>query len=213
MYIPTLIKRLTMILSVFKSIKHRLLIISLLPTLIISTFLFQLLLQENENVYDANYSLEAVTLFNALDNVAHNFAVERGLTAGFIASKGRSGKDKLLSQRQKSDQAEQILRSFTPLYLDKQLINALLSDIIQQLNYKSTIRSQVDNLSIQNSPFIYYSTLNQLSLDSISIIIGNIDDQFIRNEMLGLSALLQVKEEAGKVRGALNGAFAGKRSS
>lgn len=76
MYIPTLIKRLTMILSVFKSIKHRLLIISLLPTLIISTFLFQLLLQENENVYDANYSLEAVTLFNALDNVAHNFAVE-----------------------------------------------------------------------------------------------------------------------------------------
>lgn len=213
MYIPTLIKRLTMILSVFKSIKYRLLIISLLPTLIISTFLFQLLLQENENVYDANYSLEAVTLFNALDNVAHNFAVERGLTAGFIASKGRSGKDKLLSQRQKSDQAEQILRSFTPLYLDKQLINALLSDIIQQLNHKSTIRSQVDNLSIQDSPFIYYSTLNQLSLDSISIIIGNIDDQFIRNEMLGLSALLQVKEEAGKVRGALNGAFAGKRSS
>ncbi|CED70761.1 methyl-accepting chemotaxis protein [Aliivibrio wodanis] len=200
-------------LSILKSIKNRLLIISLLPTLIISAFLVQLLNQENNNVYDANLSLEAVNLFNTLDNVAHNFAVERGLTAGFLASKGQSGKDKLNTQRRKSDSAEQELRNFSAKYLDKGMINTLLSDVIQQLNNKSTIRSQVDNLRIKNSPFVYYSTLNQLSLDSISVIIGNINASDLRNEMLGLSALLQVKEEAGKVRGALNGAFAGKKSS
>jgi len=200
-------------LSILKSIKYRLLIISLLPTLIISAFLVQLLNQENNNVYDANFSLEAVILFNTLDNVAHNFAVERGLTAGFLASKGQSGKDKLNTQRKKSDSAEQELRNFSAEYLDKGMINTLLSDVIQQLNNKSTIRSQVDNLQIKNSPFVYYSTLNQLSLDSISVIIGNINSSDLRNEMLGLSALLQVKEEAGKVRGALNGAFAGKKSS
>jgi hypothetical protein len=58
-------------------------------------------MQENKNVYNANYSLEAVSLFNALDNVAHNFAIERGLTAGFIASEGLSGKEKLIQQRKK----------------------------------------------------------------------------------------------------------------
>ncbi|MGF1901877.1 methyl-accepting chemotaxis protein [Aliivibrio sifiae] len=202
-----------MTLSVFKSIKLRLLIISLLPTLIISVFLIQLLIQENKNVYNANYSLEAVSLFNALDNVAHNFAVERGLTAGFVASKGQSGKDKLIQQRKKSDLAERNLRNFNAVYLDKNMVSTLLSDISSQLNNKPSIRIQVDNLQITTSPFVYYSTLNQLSLDSISVIIGNINSQDLRSEMLGLSALLQVKEEAGKVRGALNGAFAGKKSS
>ncbi len=202
-----------MTLSVFKSIKLRLLIISLLPTLIISVFLIQLLIQENKNVYNANYSLEAVSLFNALDNVAHNFAVERGLTAGFVASKGQSGKDKLIQQRKKSDLAERNLRNFNAVYLDKNMVSTLLSDISSQLNNKPSIRIQVDNLQITTSPFVYYSTLNQLSLDSISVIIGNINSQNLRSEMLGLSALLQVKEEAGKVRGALNGAFAGKKSS
>ncbi|GLR75547.1 methyl-accepting chemotaxis protein [Aliivibrio sifiae] len=202
-----------MTLSVFKSIKLRLLIISLLPTLIISVFLIQLLIQENKNVYNANYSLEAVSLFNALDNVAHNFAVERGLTAGFVASKGQSGKDKLIQQRKKSDLAERNLRNFNAVYLDKNMVSTLLSDISSQLNNKPSIRTQVDNLQITTSPFVYYSTLNQLSLDSISVIIGNINSQDLRSEMLGLSALLQVKEEAGKVRGALNGAFAGKKSS
>ncbi|WP_375321950.1 nitrate- and nitrite sensing domain-containing protein [Aliivibrio logei] len=102
-----------MTISVFKSIKLRLLIISLLPTLIISVFLIQLLMQENKNVYNANYSLEAVSLFNALDNVAHNFAVERGLTAGFIASEGLSSKEKLIQQRKKSDLAEKTYKIST----------------------------------------------------------------------------------------------------
>ncbi|MDD9176371.1 methyl-accepting chemotaxis protein [Aliivibrio finisterrensis] len=199
--------------SILKSIKYRLLLISLLPTLIISAFLIQLFNQENSNVYNANFSLEAVTLFNSLDDLAHNFAVERGLTAGFLASKGNSGKDKLIAQRKKSDNAEQALRTFNPEFLDKQVVDLVLSDIIQQLNHKGNIRSQVDRQSITDSPFVYYSTLNQLSLDSISVIIGSIDSQDLRNEMLGLSALLQVKEEAGKTRGALNGAFAGKQSS
>jgi methyl-accepting chemotaxis protein len=99
------------------------------------------------------------------------------------------------------------------VYLDKNMVSTLLSDITAQLNKKPSIRTQVDNLQITTSPFVYYSTINQLSLDSISVIIGNINSQNLRNEMLGLSALLQVKEEAGKVRGALNGAFSGKKSS
>lgn len=213
LHTPIFTPRLSMTLSIFKSIKYRLLLISLLPTLIISAFLIQLFNQENSRVHNANFSLEAVTLFNSLDDVAHNFAVERGLTAGFIASKGASGKGTLLAQRKKSDDAEQTLRSFNAEFLNQDMVNLVLSDIIKQLNNKNNIRSQVDSLSMTNSPFVYYSTLNQLALDSISVIIGSIDAQDLRNEMLGLSALLQAKEEAGKTRGVLNGAFAGKKSS
>ncbi|OEF09971.1 methyl-accepting chemotaxis protein [Aliivibrio logei] len=200
-------------LSILKSIKTRLLLISLLPTLIITLFLTQLLIQENQKVHDANYSLEAVSLFNLLDNVAHNFAVERGITAGYLASQGKSGNSKLIEQRKKSDSAEQALRNFTPDFLEKTIVSSLLFEVTQQLNNKNSIRSQVDNFSITLSPFVYYSTLNQLSLDSISIIVSKINSPILRSEMQGLSALLQVKEEAGKVRGALNGAFAGKTSS
>ena len=147
-------------LSILKSIKTRLLLISLLPTLIITLFLTQLLIQENQKVHDANYSLEAVSLFNLLDNVAHNFAVERGITAGYLASQGKSGNSKLIEQRKKSDTAEQALRNFTPNFLEKTIVSSLLFEVTQQLNNKNSIRSQVDNFSITHSPFVYYSTLN-----------------------------------------------------
>jgi len=55
------------------------------------------------DINQANSAQEAVQLATILDDIAHNHAVERGLTAGFLGSKGASGRDKLGAQRVKAE--------------------------------------------------------------------------------------------------------------
>lgn len=195
------------------NIRTRLIIIAAVPLLLVLFLLSKQLIQTNQDYRHAATSHEAITFFNLLDQVAHNFAVERGLTAGFVASNGEKGKSALNNQRNLADAAHAQMVNFTPEYLDPALVNQLMSDIQSQLRNKSAMRSQVDNLSLSQSPFEYYSTLNKLSLDSMAIVLTQVNSQQLTQSMQGLLSLLQMKEEAGKARGSLNGAFAGKQSS
>lgn len=195
------------------NIRTRLIIIAAIPLLLVLFLLSKQLIQTNRDYHYAATSHEATTFFNLLDQVAHNFAVERGLTAGFVASNGEKGKSALNNQRNLADTAHAKMANFAPKYLDPALVNKLLSDVQSQLRNKSSMRTQVDNLSFSQSPFEYYSTLNKLSLDSMAIILTQVNSQQLKQSMQGLLSLLQMKEEAGKARGALNGAFAGKQSS
>jgi methyl-accepting chemotaxis protein len=197
----------------FNSIRSRLSIIATVPILLAAIFLSTLLNQVKSEYDDTFSSQEAVTLFSLLDHLAHNFAVERGLTAGFLATKGKNGNSKLIAQREKADSAQQALFSFSAEHLDSMLIATLISDIKQQLKSKDTVRQQVDSLKPALSPFQFYTHLNQLSLDSINILLSQTNSKQLKRDMQGLHSLLQMKEEAGKARGALNGVFAGKKAS
>ncbi|MBL4831516.1 MAG: nitrate- and nitrite sensing domain-containing protein [Aliivibrio sp.] len=197
----------------FNSIRSRLSLIAIVPILLATLFLSKLLMQVKSDYYDAFRSQEAVSLFTLLDHLAHNFAVERGLTAGFLAAKGKSDHSALNAQRDKADSAQQELLSFQSEYLDPTLVSTLISDIKKQLQLKDSVRQQVDSLTLTLSPFQFYSHLNQLSLDSINILLSQTNSKQLKQDMQGLHSLLQMKEEAGKARGALNGVFAGKKAS
>ncbi|MGR5303556.1 methyl-accepting chemotaxis protein [Vibrio mediterranei] len=167
-----------------------------------------------ERADHAQASQEAVELFHLFDNIAHQFAVERGLTAGVVASKGQGPQvTALKQQRVKADQAYQSLLAFAPQVLDKQLIDRLSQDVRQQLEQRNSIRQQVDTLNIKDSPFAFYSNINRMALDNLSVILTQVDAPKLEQQLRGLHALLAMKEEAGKARGALNGAFAGQRST
>jgi methyl-accepting chemotaxis protein len=200
----------------FRSITIRttILLVFIIPTSFLLLFIGMQIETANKQLVNAEVSSETVELFNLYDEVAHQFAVERGLTAGVIAAKGQgTQRDKLNNQRSIADQAYRNLVEFEPESLDRILVRDLLRAVQNELDNRQNIRTQVDRLTIVDSPFAYYSNVNSLSLDNLSILLTQISNRALKQELQGLLSLLVVKEQAGKARGALNGAFAGKRSS
>ncbi|UTV29388.1 methyl-accepting chemotaxis protein [Photobacterium atrarenae] len=185
-----------------------------IPTILLLGVIGYQIKLANQQVAETELSLETVTLFELYDDVAHQFAVERGLTAGVIAAQGKSQqRDALLAQRHKADAAYQHLLAFSPQHLEPQVVATLLGDVKPELDRRETIRGQVDRLSLTESPFAYYSNINKLALDNLAVVMTQLSDPDLKQDMQGLLALLVIKEQAGMARGALNGVFAGKQST
>ncbi|KXI21322.1 methyl-accepting chemotaxis protein [Photobacterium sanguinicancri] len=190
-------------------LSHALVLISGIPLFIVLVLLANQYLLAQTKSHNAAVTREAITLITLYDDVAHNYAVERGLTAGVLASKGKGAQvAQLQKQRLKADAAEQALRNFQSQYMVPSNVTAIGRDVLLELSRKSSIRSQVDQLNVKDSPFAYYSNLNQLAIDNVRLVISQLDDAAIKRSSIGLLSLLIIKEEAGKSRGALNGVFA-----
>ncbi|KGY11929.1 chemotaxis protein [Vibrio tubiashii] len=196
------------------SLHHILTALAGIPLLIAFLVALELSWTKMAIVDQANRDKETIELTLLYDNLAHNLAVERGLTAGVLGSKGAPEQiTKLKEQRQKADQHIAAFNQFQPQYISPEISNKLKRDITAQLSEIGQIRNQVDQLAPKRSPFAYYSNLNQLAIDNAMLLVSGVNnDQIIR---LGnsLTAVMIIKERAGQVRGALNGAFARKSSS
>ncbi|WP_048900433.1 nitrate- and nitrite sensing domain-containing protein [Photobacterium swingsii] len=90
-------------------LSQALVLISGIPLFIVLLLLTNQYWQAQEKSNNAAITSEAITLINLFDDVAHNFAVERGLTAGVMAAKGQGAQaEQLNKQRRKADAAEQL---------------------------------------------------------------------------------------------------------
>ena len=180
------------------------------PAIIIAVFVAAFLISDIRQISNANKIKDFIQLALTLDGVAHNFAVERGLTAGFLGSKGQKGQEKVAKQREKANAA----KSKFLTYIEEQgsnipaEIKPQLSSLTQQLQKIDTLRKQVNNLDTSGNPFLTYSTINKTALDTISYLTLLITDHKVINQLEKLNALLWLKERAGQERGALNGVFA-----
>mgnify|MGYP000535880541 CR=1 FL=1 len=85
----------------------KLIILSLLPTLVtlvLGERILQAKFNDIEQLTRLEHNIERSLL---LDNIAHQHAVERGLSAGFLSSQAQNEKIKLKEQRVIADQAWQ----------------------------------------------------------------------------------------------------------
>ncbi|MCP5207221.1 MAG: methyl-accepting chemotaxis protein [Hahellaceae bacterium] len=165
----------------------------------------------NEKIDFAKRSQQVVALSNVLDNVAHQFAVERGLTAGFLGSGGAQGKDKVIVQRGKADEAANALISLkadTYPDIDKAIFDDATGPVIRMFDGRAALRKRVDEVDKGAPAFAYYSELNATTLASIDRIGLLISDSELKSQFYSRLALLRAKERAGQSRGALNGIFA-----
>lgn len=202
--------------SVIKNLKisQKLILLSGLPLLLVILFGIQEVISSREGVKASLQTQEAMEAFRLLDNVAHNFAVERGLTAGFLGSKGDAGMyDKLKAQRNNADDAQRKLTAFTPEHIDTVLWRQATAEVISILQGKQAMRQQVDTLKPANSPFNYYSDLNKHAIIAASIIASQAADPSVAQELNALLSLITMKEKAGQSRGALNGIWARKSAT
>lgn len=190
------------------------LILAGVPILIALSLAVELIINHKATLEETEQDLAATELILLYDNLAHNLAVERGLSAGVLGSKGNPKQvEALLSHRSKADVHVRNLLNYTTSSLPKTWVEQLRSDVATELANLNQIRQEVDSLSPKQSPFAYYSNLNQLAIDNASLISGKLANTEVAGMSKSLIAIMEMKERAGQVRGALNGAYSRKNSS
>ena len=186
-------------------------ILSLVPLCGLCVALVLILNHLYDRYHDANTTRHVIHLIEHFDQVAHQHAVERGLTAGFLGSKGRRLKDEVMSQRRKADAAHENLSTYLVQvqdHLPQQLLVAASEQLLSLLAQKQERRRVIDLLEPNAGSFGYYSAVNRAALEGIQTAMLSLDDGELAHEVEGLRLLLWLKERAGQARGAMNGAYA-----
>jgi len=151
-------------------------------------------------------SVLIATNFAAL---VHEIQKERGMTAGWIGSKGKKFEQEIVKQRQvvnvKIDERQKLLQNNAFKLAAFGKIN---KQIKQHLNKLQRIRQQVDQLAIELPQAItYYTQLNTLLLKVSSLIPLYSQDADIVTQAIAYHSFLQGKERAGIERAVLSNTF------
>ncbi|MCK8120199.1 methyl-accepting chemotaxis protein [Pseudoalteromonas sp. 2CM32C] len=189
--------------------------LSLLTSIILMVFIFILLIQNIANKWQESQTLHQdialISLLDALEKVAHNHAVERGLTAGFLGSGSAEAKNKVLAQRKKADTSIQHLKSVSDqLTKNSTKVSKNLSILFDHNEKKAALRTQVDNKAAPGA-FAFYSKLNQIALDVAANLSSQIKHPVLSKDLNIAFLLAQYKERLGQNRGKINGTLAKKQ--
>ncbi|RXF01912.1 methyl-accepting chemotaxis protein [Pseudoalteromonas sp. PS5] len=190
-------------------------------TLISSVSLLSLLvLLVGKNVFNnftqyanAERDIKYVTLLDAMEKVAHQHAVERGLSAGYLGNPSAQNKKKVDEQRVIADQSIETLKSVSNTLLkNDKSVHKWLPYIFEVEKNKRQIRSEIDRQNGKNA-FDYYSKLNQVALNTAGRIQSYVSDRALSSDLSIAFLIAQSKERLGQIRGKVNGALAKKAMS
>lgn len=185
-------------------IKTKVKIISLLPL----TFIILLVVFLLKETYDKKEKLELVkdmTVFNLkISALLHEIQKERGLTAGYLGSKGDKLKDSLLNQRKNSDEKIKEFKELA-LELDEKHENIeerdLIRNVIKSFDQIRNTRNNVDDLTIELKNAIdYYSNINLDMLKTIALSAKIAENEHLINNITTQYNFLVAKEKAGLER-------------
>ncbi len=145
----------------------------------------------------------------------HETQKERGMTAGYLGSKGKSFGTEIVGQRRLVDQRADALRRYlknmdTARFGAK--FSAILADAMERLDGVNGIRSRVDSLGIPVKKAIsYYTKMNASFLDLVAEISKLSTNPEITIISVGYHNFLMGKERAGIERAVLSNTFARNR--
>jgi methyl-accepting chemotaxis protein len=188
------------------TLSRKLILLTALPLMLVIYFGAMDLLAKREHLRQHMALQKLVQVVTALEDVAHQHALERGISAGFLGSQGAKLGDPLRQQRMRADDAEQALKQLRQSSQRELSVLAIraLDDVIDQLQQKPAIRSAVDGLRGQGV-FAYYSTLNEHTLDAEDLLRAEVLDAAVQRELQLRAYLDWIKERAGQERGVVNG--------
>ena len=144
---------------------------------------------------------KVAVLATKISTLVHETQKERGMTAGFIGSKGKKFADKLPTQRELAntkfnDFSDYINNMEFSSYPKSFKIN--IQNAINKFQGLKDIRVKVDKSDIKASKAIgYYTKMNGLFLDEVVVIAKLSDDAKITQEITAYSSFLLSKERAG----------------
>ena len=136
------------------------------------------------------------------ENLLNNLQKERGLSAGFIGSKGFEFKDNLILQRKNVDKSYIKFKSYTS---NNNITNIKHQSNIKQIQYEvnqiGAYRVEVDKLKMHYTvSFNNYITINNSIISSISYLISFSNSERLSNDISALMNIIKAKENAGQER-------------
>ncbi len=139
--------------------------------------------------------------------IIHALQVERGVTAGFLASSGKSGVVELTAARKASDEAVSRLAELAAELggLGDEQINGEIAQLNPKFDQLHANRTQIDTLSLTGAQSFqaYTSTIGQLMELVSTLSLKGVDSQ-IASQIIAYTQLMQAKEIAGRERGTGN---------
>jgi len=197
------------------SFKKKIFILLTIPLL---GFLFSSvtsMLQGIAKTQEMSHLARSTKLSTVYSDLVHELQKERGMTAGFLGSKGTKFANNLNNQRKSANEKNAIRNNYwRDNAFENSKIKSLNSSINQQLSQLNSIRSQVDQQSITTAKAIsYYTNTNKLLL-SISTLISEIStDSQVSKEVVAYYNFIQGKERAGIERAVLSNTFSANKFS
>jgi len=147
-------------------ISKKLFIIALIPIVVLSILIARTVLSKFDSYTETKNIIDLINLSVKMGNLIHELQKERGMSSGFISSKGEKFKEAILKQRSentnpKTDDLKISLKLIDNSVLDK-FSKKIIDDINNSLNNIETIRTKVNNFEISVSDAIsFYTKLNE----------------------------------------------------
>lgn len=163
----------------------------------------------------SSHSRAAVDAAIACSQLAHEQQKERGLSGGFLASKGAQFKEQLATQREATNQKFDHLNTLAKRLGENAALAESLGKTIEVATGKASamieLRRQVDTLSVKPAEsFARYTEAIAANIDVISTVAKGARNAEIAREATAYLMFVQAKEYAGRERATLNAAFATK---
>jgi methyl-accepting chemotaxis protein len=196
----------------WRSIRLRLF---LLFAFVIAAVLFYAL-KDVDTQWQTREAMTRGQLYSALsvriNGVVHELQKERGMSAGFIGSRGARFRSELATQHGDTDKARAALDGWLgeadPAVLGSAMMEAV-SAAQKRLSELQDTRAKVSGLSIAGpESFAFYtSTIEQL-VKGLEIAANAAEDVGLARGMTAYLMFVRAKEEAGRERASINGLFA-----
>ncbi|ESE40309.1 methyl-accepting chemotaxis protein [Shewanella decolorationis] len=190
------------------SLKQKLLMVVLPPLLACFLYGALFLIEKYEYRQELKLVVQLSELAVTNSNFVHELQKERGMSAGFIGSSGKAFAAKIPTQRQLTDTQLKHFQSFIENHSLPSVFAPKLRELNTQLGRLTSIRSQVDSLSISVADEVsYYTELNRELLAIVDETAKTGANQEIAIKAAAFSAFLQMKERAGIERAVLSSTF------
>lgn len=187
-------------------------IISIFSLILALLFYGSLAIKEKLKIYhEMNQAQASVTLSISMGNLVHELQKERGMSVGYIASQGQKFSDALSKQYQsvnaKLTSFKALLKKTAEDYPNLASIS-LYHTTLNNLKNRSKIQNCVGQFSCSPSEVAdYYSRIIQALMTDAQKDFTHIKNPQIKDMGYSYYALLQAKDQLGKLRAVLAGIY------
>jgi len=196
----------------FNKISHKLFATFIIPLLGLAYFSISIIVEEYRLYNQYLYIRDISQLALKASNLVHEFQKERGMTAGFLGSKGGKFSNALPKQRLLTDGKQKAYEAYLEhleFGNEAEGLREKLSFISERLKKLHTIRRSVDSMTISTPDAIKYYTANNRNILDIVYIVAKINES-AESAIISaaFASFLQSKERAGIERAVLTNTFA-----
>jgi len=188
--------------------RNKLMLMLALPVLSMLYFSIGSLISSYDTANRMDQLQNSMVLAGKISLMVHEVQKERGMSAGYLGSKGEKFADELMDQRHLTDKRIADLKDFVESF-EGGLLDSKLESAATMILPIASLRSKVTDLHVSVGYAVTtYTAVNTAYLDVIGEIVNASPDGNVARMASAYYNFLQSKERAGIERAVLSNAFA-----